>query len=71
MIPPVAYGFGWFLDPYKGYARSYHDGSTQGFRTTIQRFKNDHVTVVVLSNRADLNPNELSLKVVEILLGNK
>lgn len=67
----VAYGFGWFLEPYKGYARSYHDGSTQGFRTTIQRFKNDHVTVVVLSNRADLNPNELSLKVVEILLGNK
>jgi CubicO group peptidase (beta-lactamase class C family) len=67
----VAYGFGWFLDPYRGYARSYHDGGTQGFRSTIQRFKNKHITIVVLSNRTDLSPNELSLKVAEILLGTK
>jgi len=65
---PVAYGFGWFLDPYKAFARMYHDGSTQGFRTTIQRFREHHLTVVVLSNRTDLNPNELSVKAAEILL---
>ena len=35
---PVAYGFGWFLDPYRGHARMWHTGSTRGFRTVIERF---------------------------------
>jgi CubicO group peptidase (beta-lactamase class C family) len=66
--PAVMYGFGWFLNPYQGHPRYYHDGGTMGFRTTIQRFINDHVTVIVLSNRTDLNPDELSLKVADLLL---
>jgi CubicO group peptidase (beta-lactamase class C family) len=66
--PEVMYGFGWFLDPYQGHARNYHDGGTMGFRTTIQRFINDRVTVIVLCNRTDLNPDELSLKVADLLL---
>ncbi len=66
--PPLRYGFGWFLDPYKGHPRNYHDGGTLGFRTTIQRFIDDHFTVVVLSNRSDLNPSELALKVADLLL---
>lgn len=69
--PVVQYGFGWFLDPYQGHARNYHDGGTMGFRTTIQRFINDRVTVIVLCNRTDLNPDELSLKVADILLATK
>jgi CubicO group peptidase (beta-lactamase class C family) len=69
--PAVLYGFGWFLDPYHGHARNYHDGGTMGFRTTIQRFVDDHFTVIVSSNRTDLNPDELSLQVADILLENK
>lgn len=69
--PLLLYGFGWFLDPYKGHARIYHDGETMGFRTTIQRFVDDRFTVIVLSNRTDLNPNELSLKVADTLLMTK
>jgi len=65
--PAILYGFGWFLDPYKGHTRNYHDGDTQGFRTTIQRFVDDQFTIVVLSNRTDLNPSELSLKVADLL----
>ncbi len=65
---PVEYGFGWFLDPYQGHKRNYPDGGTIGFRTTVQRFVDDHWTIVVLSNRTDLNPDELSLKVVDIVL---
>jgi CubicO group peptidase (beta-lactamase class C family) len=67
-LPAVLYGFGWFLDPYQGHARNYHDGGTMGFRTTIQRFINDRVTVIVLCNRTDLNPDELSLKIADLLL---
>jgi CubicO group peptidase (beta-lactamase class C family) len=64
---PVAYGFGWFLDPYKGHPRMWHSGSTLGFRTVIDRLTNDKLTVIILCNRTDLDPSELALKVVDVL----
>ena len=64
----VSYGFGWFLDPYKGHRRMWHDGETIGFRTTIQRFPDDNLTVIVLANRTDVDPQQLALKVVELYL---
>jgi CubicO group peptidase (beta-lactamase class C family) len=63
-----SYGFGWFLNPYKGHQRMWHDGETVGFRTTIQRFPEDKLTVIVLANRADANPEELALKVADLYL---
>src|SRR5579862_1039844 len=68
---PVSYGFGWFLDPYKGHRRMWHDGETMGFRTTIQRFTDDDLTVIVLANRTDINPAELALKAADLYLGDK
>jgi CubicO group peptidase (beta-lactamase class C family) len=67
----VSYGFGWFLDPYRGHKRMSHDGSTIGFRTTIQRFTDDGLTIIVLANRTDVNPEELALKVADLYLGAK
>jgi len=64
---PAAYGFGWFLNPYKGRPRMWHYGETMGFRTTIQRFVKDKLTIVVLCNRADLNPSALALQVADLL----
>jgi CubicO group peptidase (beta-lactamase class C family) len=61
------YGFGWFLDPYQGHKRMSHDGSTVGFRTTIQRFPDDNLTIIVLANRADINP-DVALKVADLYL---
>ncbi|MGA2592761.1 MAG: serine hydrolase domain-containing protein, partial [Bryobacteraceae bacterium] len=58
---PVAYGFGWFLDPYEGHVRMWHTGSTMGFRTVIERFPADKLTIVVLCNRTDLDPAKLAL----------
>ena len=65
---PVSYGFGWFLDPYRGHRRMHHDGETIGFRTTIQRFPDDTLTVIVLANRADIDPEALALKVADLYL---
>jgi CubicO group peptidase (beta-lactamase class C family) len=62
---PVSYGFGWFLDPYKGRARMWHSGTTQGFRTVIERFTEENLTVIVLCNRPDLDPSALALRVAE------
>ena len=67
---PLTYGFGWFLDPYQGHKRMSHDGSTVGFRTTIQRFPNDNLTIIVLANRADINP-DVALKVADLYLKTK
>jgi CubicO group peptidase (beta-lactamase class C family) len=58
---PVAYGFGWFLDPYRGHSRMWHFGSTQGFRTAILRFPADHVTAIVLCNRMDIDARAMAL----------
>lgn len=68
---PVSYGFGWFVDPYKAHKRMWHDGETMGFRTTIQRFPDDDLTVIVLANRTDINPEELALKVADLYLRTK
>ena len=63
---PVWYGFGWFLDPYHGHARMYHAGGTLGFRTYLSRFTADHLAVVVLCNRIDLDPEKLALQVADL-----
>jgi CubicO group peptidase (beta-lactamase class C family) len=62
----ISYGFGWFLDPYQGHRRMYHDGETIGFLTTIQRFPDDDLTVIVLANRTDVDPEALALKVCDL-----
>src|ERR1700722_2006418 len=65
----ITYGFGWFLDPYHGHKRMSHDGETCGFRTTIQRFTDDRLTVIVLANRTDVDPGARALKVADLYLG--
>jgi len=52
---PVAYGFGWFLDPYNNRPRMWHEGSTRGFSTVIERFLAEKLTIVVLCNRTALD----------------
>jgi len=65
---PVRYGFGWFLDPYQGHKRMSHNGETIGFLTTIQRFPDDDLTVIVLQNRTDTDPEQQALKVADLYL---
>jgi CubicO group peptidase (beta-lactamase class C family) len=65
---PAQYGFGWFLNSYKGHRRMWHYGETVGFRTAIQRFPDDGLTVVVLCNRSDLSAIWLSLKIADLYL---
>ena len=60
------YGFGWFLNPYHGHRRYSHYGETIGFRTAIQRFPDDHLTVIVLSNRAEVDAPALADSVANL-----
>jgi CubicO group peptidase (beta-lactamase class C family) len=63
------YGFGWFLDPYRGHRRYAHYGETVGFRTAIQRFPDDALTVIVLANRAEVDAPALAERVANLYLG--
>ncbi|HLZ51082.1 MAG TPA: serine hydrolase domain-containing protein [Candidatus Acidoferrum sp.] len=68
---PVYYGFGWFLDPYQGHTRMWHTGSTMGFRTVIERFTGDKLSIIILCNRTDVDPEALALKTADVYLGLK
>ncbi|HYR44305.1 MAG TPA: serine hydrolase domain-containing protein [Terriglobia bacterium] len=63
------YGFGWFLDTHRGHRRYAHYGETVGFRTAIQRFPDDRLTVIVLANRAELDAPALAESVADLYLG--
>src|SRR5215831_15783708 len=63
---PASYGFGWFLNPYKGRKRMWHYGETMGFRTAIQRFEKEKLTIVILCDRADLDPSSLALRIADL-----
>jgi CubicO group peptidase (beta-lactamase class C family) len=60
------YGFGWFLDPYRGHRRFSHYGETVGFRNAIQRFPDDHITVIFLSNRAEVDAPAMAERVAAL-----
>jgi len=66
---PAEYGFGWFLNPYHQHRRMWHYGETMGFKTNIQRFSEDDLTIIVLCNRTDVDPGSLGLKVADLLFG--
>jgi CubicO group peptidase (beta-lactamase class C family) len=65
---PAAYGFGWYLNPYKSHRRMWHYGETVGFRTNIERFVDDVLTIIVLCNRDDINPSQPALRVADLYL---
>jgi len=44
------YGFGWRLDTYKGHKIIGHGGATAGFSSSLQRYPEDQLTVIVLCN---------------------
>lgn len=62
------YGFGWRIDEYRGRLRMHHSGSTIGFRNFIQRFPDDRLTVIVLSNRRHPEVDPLAEKVADLFL---
>lgn len=65
------YGFGWFIDNRAGHRCIHHDGSWQGFETAIDRYVDDKLTVVVLTNLAGADPGKISQHVAEMYLADQ
>lgn len=62
------YGFGWRVDEYRGRKRVQHTGSTSGFRNIIQRYPEDHFTVIILTNRNEPEVTALAEKLTDLFL---
>lgn len=67
----AGYGFGWFIEERNGHRCIHHDGSWQGFETAIDRYVDDHLSVVVLTNLAGAKPGEITKHVAEMYLQGK
>lgn len=65
------YGFGWFIDDRHGHRCIHHDGAWQGFETAIDRYVDDQLTVVALSNLQGAKPGKITQHVAELYLAEK
>lgn len=62
------YGFGWRIDDYNGHKRLHHSGSTSGFRNFMQRFPDEKLTIIVLTNRAEPDVMPLAEQIADLYL---
>jgi hypothetical protein len=53
---PHPYGFGWFLEERNGKPLHQHTGSWQGFKTAYFRFLGDSLSIIVLANLSQTDP---------------
>ena len=60
------YGLGWGIGDLRGHRFVNHSGGhATGFRTTFLRFRDDPVTIAVLTNLRGANPEEIANRVAE------
>lgn len=59
---PGSYGLGWYVESYLGHARIHHDGQYPGFRSTWERFEDDKLTIIILTNAGRARVESIALK---------
>ncbi|HTW33041.1 MAG TPA: serine hydrolase domain-containing protein [Rhizomicrobium sp.] len=57
---PAHYGFGWFIERFHGHKVMRHNGKTWGFTSTILRYPDDSLSVVVLTNQYDADAESIA-----------
>jgi len=62
----TGYGYGWFLDTVEGHQNIGHGGATSGFSATNQRFPDDHLVVIILTNTDEQIATTLGKKVAAL-----
>ena len=65
------YGFGWKIQEKHGHRVIGHNGGWQGFETSIMRYVDDRLTVVVLANLDEADPEGIAHHVAEMYLAGK
>jgi CubicO group peptidase (beta-lactamase class C family) len=54
------YGFGWFIDEYKGHKLIWHGGANIGFKSVFAHFMNDGLTIIILTNTDEAKPRTIA-----------
>ena len=62
------YGFGWALGEVRGHRIIEHGGAWQGFKSFIARYVGDRLTVVVLMNLINANPDKIAHSVAGLYI---
>lgn len=57
------YGFGWFVQSWRGHAQIHHAGGLSGFNSDIERFVDDKLSVIVLSNSDRVDITRIAIRV--------
>lgn len=57
------YGFGWYVDSFLRRTRIHHDGQYPGFRSDYERFEDDQLSVIVLTNSGSSRVDSLAVKI--------
>jgi CubicO group peptidase (beta-lactamase class C family) len=57
------YGFGWRIEQVEGHPNIGHGGSTSGFSASLQRFPQDRLAVIILSNTDEQIASTLAKKI--------
>ena len=64
---PLNYGFGWTIDTWRGRRVIGHSGGTPGFSSVIDRFPDDDLTVIVLTNHGDRVIDQIAIDIAGLL----
>ena len=62
------YGFGWFIDEYNGRKVVMHGGANIGFRSQYDRFVNDGLSIIILTNTNEANPARITRALADYYL---
>lgn len=65
------YGDGVFAGSYRGLKTIDHDGADAGFRSYLLRFPDQHLSVVIVANGADIHVAQLGKRIADIYLDGK
>ena len=65
---PTKYGFGWFIESIEGRKNIGHGGATSGFSASIQRFPDEHLAVILLTNTDEQIATTLARKIAMLWL---
>jgi CubicO group peptidase (beta-lactamase class C family) len=66
------YGYGWFIDEYRGTPRIHHNGDSNGFRLVVQRFPERKAAILVqINNNIEGDPQQMTIigqRVADLLI---
>jgi len=63
----VRYGYGWRISEHNGRTAVWHTGESIGFRNAIVRIPDEHLAIVVLTNRNEGEPYDIAMKIADAI----